>query len=347
MARTPIFWSVRPEMKKIGDERVDVLTDVLDSLRMRSNVFGRMELTAPWGLRVDFGTQGHPSFYVVSRGMCWLELDGVAEPIPLAAGDFVLLPKGRPNVLRDQPGSPTIALQNLLAGGTTAAVDGGVSPVLRHGGGGGGAPTTLVSGCFTFEGEAGTPLIDALPNLIHVKGEEGSPVRWLESTLQFLSAEAASAGPGAETIRNRLADILFVQAVRAHIAAAGAGSAGWLRALGDVQIGRALRLIHERPANPWTVESLAEGAAMSRSAFADRFRELVGVPPHSYVTRWRMHKASVLLRRGDKTIADVARAVGYENESSFGKVFKRFTGNAPGEFRMKSNGVVLEHGPER
>jgi len=322
---------------------MDVLTDVLDSLRMRSNVFGRIELSAPWGLHVDFGVQGHPSFYVVSRGTCWLELDGGAEPIPLAGGDFVLLPKGRPNVLRDRPGSPTIALQELLAGCSATPGEGGVSPVLRHGGGG--TPTTLVSGCFAFESEAGTPLIDALPTLIHIKGNEGSPVRWLESTLQFLAAEAASAGPGAETIRNRLADILFVQAVRAHIATAGPGSAGWLRALGDEQIGGALRLIHERPAHPWTVESLADGVAMSRSAFADRFRDLVGVPLHSYVTRWRMHKASGLLRRGDATIAAVARVVGYENESSFGKVFKRYTGQAPGEFRVRSNGAVLERDP--
>jgi AraC-like DNA-binding protein len=322
---------------------MDVLTEVLASVRMRSNVYGRMELTAPWGLRVDFGERAHPSFYVVSRGTCWLELDGVTEPIPLAGGDFVLLPKGRPNVIRDRPGSPAIPIEELLAECAATPGEVGIGPVLRNGGGGG--PTSLVGGCFTFESEGGMPLIDALPPLIHIKGDEGSPVRWLESMLQFLAAEAASPVPGAETIRNRLADIMFVQAIRAHIATAGAGSAGWLRALGDEQIGEALRLIHERPAHPWTVDSLADGVAMSRSAFADRVRDLVGVPPHSYVTRWRMHKASGLLRHGDATIASVARAVGYENESSFGKVFKRYTGQAPGEFRARSNGDIVErHG---
>ncbi len=317
---------------------MDVLTDVLDSVRMRSNVFGRMELTAPWGIRFDFGERAHPSFYVVSRGSCWLELDGIADPIPLAAGDFVLLPKGRPSVLRDRPESPAIPLEELLADCAARRVEpggmSGSSLALRHGGGG--APTSLVSGCFSFEEGGTTPLIDALPPLIHVKGDEGSPVRWLESTLQFLAAEAASPVPGAETIRNRLADILFVQAIRAHLASTGAGSAGWLKALGDEQIGAALRSIHERPAHPWTVDSLAEGVAMSRSAFADRFRQLVGVPPHGYVTRWRMHRASGLLRRGDTTIAAIARAVGYETESSFGKVFKRYTGIAPGEFRGRT-----------
>jgi AraC-like DNA-binding protein len=317
---------------------MDVLTDVLESVRMRSNVYGRMELTAPWGLRVDFGAQGHPSFYVVSRGTCWLELDGVADAIPLTGGDFLLLPKGRPHVIRDRPGSPPIPIKDLLAG-CAAPGEGVNGPVLRHGGGG--TPTSLVAGCFWFESEGGMPLIDALPPLIHIKGDEGSPVRWLESTLQFLAAEVASPVAGAETVRNRLADILFVQAIRAHISGAGATSVGWLRALGDEQIGAALRLIHERPAHPWTVDSLADGVAMSRSAFADRFRHLVGVPPHSYVTRWRLHKASDLLRRGDATLAAVARAVGYENESSFGKVFKRYTGLAPGEFRARSNGAVV------
>ncbi|MBV8232287.1 MAG: cupin domain-containing protein [Planctomycetaceae bacterium] len=187
---------------------MDVLTDVLQSVRMRSNVLGRMELTAPWGVRVDFGERAHPSFYVVSRGTCWLELEGVADQIPLAGGDFVLLPKARPNVLRDRPESPAMPLEELLAECAARPGDCGMNPVFRHGRGG--APTSLVAGCFAFEDGGTTPLIDALPPLIHIKGDEGTPVRWLESTLQFLAAEAASPVPGAETIRNRLADILFV-----------------------------------------------------------------------------------------------------------------------------------------
>src|SRR5947209_3759809 len=134
------------------------------------------------------------------------------------------------------------------------------SPVLHFGGGG--TPVSLISGCLQFEEGGSSPIVEALPLLIHVKGDHGEPVQWLASTLQFLACEAASSSPGSEAIRSRLADILFVQAVRYHISASGEHPAGWLRALNDPQIGKSLRLIHEKPADPWTVESLADGVAM-------------------------------------------------------------------------------------
>ena len=312
---------------------MDVLTDVLESIRMRSHVYGRMELTAPWGLEFDFSQSGHSAFFMVSRGNCWLKVSDVDRPIPLASGDYVVLPRGQASSLQDHPTTPTVALQDVAAADRSTRAGSDQILLLRHGGSG--VPTTLVAGCFSFEGEGSIPLISMLPSIIHIKADEGSPVRWMESTLQFLAAEAASPAPGTETIRNRLADILFIQAIRRHLMSKQSEMAGWLRALGDEQISRALQLIHESPSHAWTVDNLADGASMSRSAFADRFRRLVGIPPLGYVTRWRMHKASSMLCEGDATIASVARAVGYENEGSFGKVFKRYTGLAPGEFRSK------------
>jgi AraC-like DNA-binding protein len=314
---------------------MDVLTDVLQSVRLRSNVYGRMELSAPWGLRVEVGDQPHPMFYAVSRGTCWLEVDGVPGQIPLAGGDFVLLPKARPNALRNHPETRAVPFEEILAENGTSEDDCAMNTIIRHGGGG--SPTSLVCGCFAYEDGGATPLVEALPPLIHIKGDEGVPVHWLESTLQFLAAESASPLPGAETIRSRLADILFVQAIRAHVATNAGTSAGWLRALTDPQVGKALRLIHERPEAHWTVDGLADRVAMSRSAFADRFRVLVGIPPLAYLTRWRIHKAAGLLRSADATVAVVARAVGYETEGSFGKVFKRYTGKAPGEYRAMAS----------
>jgi len=145
--------------------------------------------------------------------------------------------------------------------------------------------------------------------------------------------EMSSGQPGAATIVSRLADILFVQAIRAHVAARGADAKGWLRALSDQQIGKALSLIHERPNAPWSVETLADEVAMSRSAFAARFSELVEEPPLTYLTRWRMQRASKLLRTSDDTIATVASKVGYDAEAAFSKAFKRWMGSAPGAFR--------------
>src|SRR5262249_46347863 len=153
---------------------------------------------------------------------------------------------------------------------------------LRYGGGG--VPTSLVFGCFEFEDGGRNPLVDSLPPMIHVRADGGPSVEWLQSTLQFIASETASALPGAETVASRLTDILFVHAIRAYIAGCGAGrgvggTSGWLRALADPKIGYALRLIHESPQRDWTVESLAAEVAMSRSAFAAHFTALVGQPP--------------------------------------------------------------------
>lgn len=323
---------------------MDVLTDVLQSIRLRSEVNGRLELTAPWGIEFDFGNLRHPYFHVVSQGSCWLEVEGHPGPVQLASGDFVLLPRGGRSTLRDRPETRPVPIGEVLAASGREKEECSINRAVRYGGGG--APTTLISGSFTFEDGGAAPLAEALPMLIHVRGDAGEPVPWLAATLQFLVAESVSSLPGSETVRSRLADILFVQAIRAQIAAEPCQSAGWLRALADPQIGKALRLIHDRPGDPWTVESLADRAAMSRSAFAERFRDLVGIPPLRYLTRWRMHKAALMLRRG-ASVAEVTYTVGYETESSFGKVFKRYTGAAPGEYRGAGGRRGRAVGPTR
>lgn len=157
-------------------------------------------------------------------------------------------------------------------------------------------------------------------------------MQWLEANLQFVASEMASGLPGAQTVVSRLADILFVQAIRAYLAESGARSKGWLRGLLDPQIGHALALMHQRPEAPWTVQSLAADVGMSRSAFAARFTDLVEESPLVYLTRWRMSRASTLLR-GTSGIAEVATKVGYDAESAFSKAFKRWMGKAPGAYR--------------
>ena len=170
--------------------------------------------------------------------------------------------------------------------------------------------------------------------MLHVKGDAGTTVRWLEANLQFIASEMASGEPGFETIVSRLADILVVQAVRAHVAQTGGGCKGWLRTLIDPQIGRALSLIHEKPEDDWTVESLASKVGMSRSAFAARFAQLVEERP--YLTRWRMQKASRLLETSPAGVAEVAKRVGYDAEAAFSKAFKRWIGVAPDAYRRTS-----------
>jgi AraC-like DNA-binding protein len=307
---------------------MDVLTDALEAIHLKSVIHGRLELTAPWGFRADFG---HSGFYVVTRGTCWLDVDGVHEAVQLASGDFVLLPHRQAHVLRDSRRTSAAPAEEVFAKcpkSTEGCQPGGIR---RYGGGG--ALTTMVGGCFVFEDGDTNPLVASLPPVVHVKGDGGKAVQWLEASLQFVASEMASGQPGAETVVGRLADILFVQAVRAHLAQSADGTTGWLGAVVDPQIGGALGLMHEKPEEPWTVESLASRAAMSRSAFAARFAHLVGEPPLTYLTRWRMQKATRLLRSGRASIGDVASRVGYETEAAFSKAFKRWTGVAPSAYR--------------
>ncbi len=318
---------------------MDVLTDVLEAVHLKSMIHGRLELTAPWGLRLD---GGRPGFYVVTRGTCWLEVAGVEEPLQLAGGDFVLLPKGQAHVLRDSRRTRALPVAEVIGNCPTSRK--GCQPGgIRHAGGGG-ALTTMVGGCFVFEDGEKNPLLVSLPPVIHVKGDGGTAVRWLEASLQFVASEMGSGQPGAETVVSRLADILFVQAVRAHLAQAGEGAKGWLRALVDPQIGEALGLIHQRPEEPWTVESLASRVALSRSAFAARFAHLVGEPPLTYLTRWRMDKATRLLRTSHASIGEVAARVGYDAEAAFSKAFKRWIGVAPGAYRRAPEGASRASG---
>jgi AraC-like DNA-binding protein len=303
---------------------MDVLTDVLETVRVVAACYGRLEATAPWGIRVRPGEDA--KFHVVLEGHARLVVDGVDEPIELSAGDIVALPHGHAHSLIDDPSITAQPLEELLVCRAR-----GDNSVLRVGGGG--QSSTIVSGRFRFEDRKNNPLLSVLPPVITLRGEMGKSVRWLEPTLKFIACEAQSGRPGSQTVIARLADVLFIQIVRGHLASLPVDGSGWLGALADAQIGAALGHIHQSPEQDWTVQSLASKVAMSRSAFASRFMRLVGEPPLSYVTKWRMQKAASMLRDGKQTLAQVAAQVGYDSEAAFSKAFKRAVGSAPGAYR--------------
>ena len=311
---------------------MDVLSEALRSVQLRSQIYGRLELTAPWGMRI--AASAVTTVYALSRGGCVLEARD--RRLTLAAGDVVLLRAGLDHSLRDRPGS------RLVSPAAVYAQRGG-----RCGGivyyGGAGAPTTIVSGGLHFLDTRLSPLIASLPEIIHVRGDGGVTSRWLESTLQFVASEMDVELPGYELVASRLADVLFVQALRAHVANAPDAQVGWLRALSDPALGVALQRMHERPTEPWTVATLARCAGMSRSAFAARFTAVLGISPLAYLTRWRMQRAAELLLDGATGTAAVASAVGYVTHSAFVKAFKRCTGETPGAYRHKARAA----GPRR
>jgi AraC-like DNA-binding protein len=305
-------------------QSVDPLGEALHFLRMSGAFYCRSEFTAPWGLALP-PMERCLMFHVVTSGSCWLEVPNEA-PRRMNVGDLALVPRGEGHLLTSKPGARAKGLFDLPRELVSDRYE-----VLRHGGGG--ALCTLICGAVKFEHPAAIQLISLLPRVICVDSTDTSQRGWIQSTLQFITAEAREMRPGGDTVIIRLADILVIQAIRAWLESDAATQTGWILALRDKQIGRAIAHIHRDPARVWTIESLAKTVAMSRSAFAARFAELLGVPPMQYIARWRMQVAMTLLKEHHGGLGDLAARLGYQSEAAFSRAFKRFNGVAPGAIR--------------
>jgi AraC-like DNA-binding protein len=257
---------------------------------------------------------------VVSEGGCELEAEGAART--LRRGDLALVPRGGGHVLRSAPEVEAPGILDLPREQISERYE-----LLRHGGGG--ERTRLICGAVRFEQAIAQNLVELLPPIIQVDGSTAADAGQLQATLGLIAAETIAPRPGGEAVVTRLADILVIQAIRAWIETDPGAQVGWLGALRDERIGRALTLIHADPARQWTVASLAQEVAMSRSAFATRFTELVRVPVLRYLTEWRMRLAQSRLEADGTTVAAVAAELGYGSEAAFARAFKRVTGLAP------------------
>ncbi len=295
----------------------DALGEALHLLRMSGTFYCRNELTEPWGLTMP-DMADCLWFHVLTSGRCEVEVDGgVTE---LEPGDVLLVPGGQGHRLftGDAESPQVTTLPHTFETENYA--------ILRHGGGG--AVTHLVCGAVRFDDPAAKHLVAVLPNVLHVRRADD-----MRATIDLMAVETRTLRPGGEAVVTRLADVLVIQTIRSWLANDPAARTGWLGALQDQQIGQALALIHRDPSQPWTVDRLAQQTAMSRSAFAARFTELVGEPAMRYVTRWRMHVAMNRLRNRDSTVSEIARGLGYESEAAFSRAFKRIVGVSPGQAR--------------
>jgi len=306
---------------------VDQLGEALHFLRMSGSFYCRSEFTAPWALALP-AFEDCMMFHVVTSGACWLDVEG-DEPRRLQAGDFALVPHGEGHRLSSDPGIPAAKLFDLPREIVSERYE-----ILRHGGGG--ETATVICGVVRFEHPAAHRLVKLLPKTILVAALDSPRTDWMQHTLRWMADEAQALLPGGETVITRLADILVVQAIRTWIAHDPAARTGWLGALKDKQIGRALTLIHRDPARAWTVASLAAELGMSRSALAARFTELVGEPVMQYVTHWRMHLALSRLKEDDAPLGLLASRLGYRSEAAFSRAFKRCIGVSPGAVRVES-----------
>ncbi|MGH3012805.1 MAG: AraC family transcriptional regulator [Gaiellaceae bacterium] len=305
----------------------DPLGEALHFLRMNGAYYCRSELTAPWGITLP-PMPGYLWFHVVTSGRMWLET-GEQERDWVQLGDLALVPHGEGHVLCSEPGAPVPGILDLEREAVSDRYE-----ILRHGGGG--APTGLICGAVRFAHPAAGNLIEILPSTIRIEAASSPRLEWMQSMLRLMASEAAELRPGGEAVITRLGDILVIQAIRAWIESDPAARRGWLGALQDPQIGRAISHIHRDPDRHWTVASLAHQVAMSRSAFAARFTELVGEPVMSYVARWRMQIAVAALEDEGATNAQLADRLGYRSEAAFSRAFKRIIGVSPGAIRRSA-----------
>lgn len=302
----------------------DAADELLGQLRLAGVVYCRSELTAPWGLTMP-PMPGCMSFHLVTEGAAVLrEANGSVHP--MRAGDVALLTAGDGHALSSDAGVPAPDLFSLPRRSLSPFYE-----WLRHGGGG--APTSLLCGAVRFDDAVSSRLLGALPSAVLLHADQRHEHDGLSLVLKQVAAEAARPGPGAEALMTRLADIVVVQVLREWLAREPPRQQGWVAALQDRHVGRALQRLHAEPARAWTVQTLAAESGLSRSALAERFHRLVGCTPMTYLAELRLRKGAEALARGGASIAQVAEACGYASESSFSRAFKRMTGKAPGQVR--------------
>lgn len=305
---------------------VNLLSSVLDELRMRSTLYCKCELRGAWGF--DFRYEKGAIFYMLTQGQCWLEVEG-EKGVWLRTGDFVVLPKSHRHTVRNEPGSPTIPLEDLMEHSFDAT-----QGKLRYGNGE--QITQMLGGCLWFSEPHTNLLLQSLPPSIRISAESGLQNEYLRKIFELLTIESNSAEPCSEHVVARISDILFIQAIRSYMAELPSQPGNWLCALRERDVGRAMTMMHSQLRHSWTVEELATQLSVSRSALAERFKRMVGVSPIQYLIEQRMHRAKQLLRQTELSIDEVAFEIGYESGIVLSKVFKQRVGIPPSQYRKQS-----------
>jgi len=302
---------------------MDPLSEVFGSMRIRDAVYMRVEATAPWGVRYSGDIGLRVRFALVVRGSALLKFKSQRQGIAVSRGDvFIFILNNEPFTLADHPRSPVVDYGELRK----LEVD----SVTHYGGGG--ALTTLVAGSFGISAFEAPLISTILPRYLHLRLEQNRSHAF-QSVLDLLAAETAEPGIASSSLLSCLYELLFVYAIRAYANSSAAPPKGWLAAMSDTHLSKAIQAMHSGIDKNWSVASLAREARMSRSAFALKFRTVLGQTPLEYLTRWRMYKAGGMIRANNLSFAEVALAVGYGSESSFSRVFKREMGAAPRAYR--------------
>ena len=315
---------------------MDAFSDVLRVIRLAGGVFLEAEFTAPWCISGQLTSNDCKPFLVTPRhviashfvaaGNMQLRVDG-GDAIDVRAGELVLLPHNHAHTFGSDLNITVMPARQVIQPPQGSGIS-------RINYGGGGVGTQLLCGFLGSE-TSFSPLLASLPPVLKLDVRATASGAWIESSFRFAASEIAAGRIGSTTVITKLSELLFVEAVSQFVASLPAERRGWLAGLRDPQIGRALAVVHARPAEAWTAETLALEVGMSRSVFAERFTSLVGQPPMHYLTLWRMQVAAQHLREGHGSVAQIAFEVGYESEAAFSRAFKRQFGTSPGIWRRQ------------
>lgn len=301
-------------------ESSDTLGETLYSLRLNGMVYANSELSAPWGVAMP-PMQGKMMFHIVTQGGCWLRFPD-HDDVYLRPGELALLPKGEGHSICSSSDIKCQPFFDIPVSKLSERFE-----FMRYGGGG--EQTLLTCGVLSFDHIAGEKLIAQLPPLIHMHSEDGLLPESLHALIQLMAKEASMLHPGGETVVAHLADIIVIKAIRYWVEHAPEASKGWLGALKDPKIGKALAVMHAHPESAWTVESLAEHAGMSRSGFSARFTEVIGTSAKQYLTEWRMNLARMRILQSPVPLIELAEELGYTSEAAFSRAYKRIFGEPP------------------
>jgi AraC-like DNA-binding protein len=330
----PDLFAARPFCGANLRLRVDVLSEVLGAIKLKGAIYFNGEFTAPWGARTPasavlarhFGPGNRVViFHLLTEGRGEAGVEG-GPMTPLYAGDIVVFPHGDAHVIGN--GKPFVAvdfeneLQRILQQGLHLTRSGG-----------GGEPTRFICGYLSCDEHMGKLLLAGLPAMFKVNIREQGAGQWLEHAISHLVNESRASPSGGEAVLARLAESLFIETLRRHIVSLPPEQTGWLAGLRDPSTGRALMLLHADPGRRWTLPALAREAGMSRTVLAERFRQLIGVSPMAYLTRWRLLLAARLLQSGGRGVGAIAAEVGYESEPAFNRAFRREFGVPPARYR--------------
>jgi AraC family transcriptional regulator, alkane utilization regulator len=340
---------------------MDILSDVLRIVRLSGAVFFTAEFSSPWALDspnpellasiVLPDAECVVLFHILTEGECFIFCN-THPPVKMEAGDVIIFPHGEPHTMCSHPGTKATTLGAVFSQSSPDATP-------RVAFGGGGKKSRFICGYLNCD-QRFNPLVSALPTMLVVRSSNdyaaveaidhngARPAQvppgsgtWLSTTLKFTIHEARAARPGNAAMLGRLTELMFVEILRQYMQQLPAGQRGWLAGLNDLNIGKALRLMHATPAHDWTVSELAHQAGVSRSVLAERFTQLIGESPMRYLAGWRVQLAKQMMRDGDSSIAEIAARVGYESEAAFNRAFKRSAGSPPAAWRKGAAGALV------